>query len=109
MGNRFVERLGGHIERMRGVVQVVDDDGAGFEAHDGNLSYSLFVPWERCLGRGTVRVALASADTSLHGLTDRVGIRARRLASSPARFLSRSVKSPRNLKPSTTRRIIWSR
>jgi hypothetical protein len=28
---------------VRGVVQVVDNDGAGFGSHDGNLSYSLFV------------------------------------------------------------------
>ena len=43
LGNRFVERFRRHVERMRGVVQIADDDGAGFEGHDGNLSYSLFV------------------------------------------------------------------
>jgi hypothetical protein len=31
---------------VRGVVQIMDNDGAGFESHDGNLSYSSFVrPW----------------------------------------------------------------
>jgi hypothetical protein len=28
---------------VRGVVQIVDNDGASFEGHNGNLSYSLFV------------------------------------------------------------------
>jgi hypothetical protein len=28
---------------VRGVVQVVDNDGTGLKHHDGNLSYSLFV------------------------------------------------------------------
>lgn len=40
LGNRFVERLGSQVERMRGVVQVMDNDGAGFERHEGNSSYS---------------------------------------------------------------------
>ena len=26
-----------------GLVQIVNNDGAGFESHDGNLSYSLFI------------------------------------------------------------------
>jgi hypothetical protein len=41
--NSFVERLRRHVERMCGFVQIMDDDGAGLEGHDGNLSYSLFV------------------------------------------------------------------
>jgi hypothetical protein len=28
---------------VRGLVQIGDNDGAGFKRHDGNLSYSLFV------------------------------------------------------------------
>jgi hypothetical protein len=28
---------------MRGVVQIMDNDGARLESHDGNLSYSPFV------------------------------------------------------------------
>jgi hypothetical protein len=28
---------------VRGIVQIVDNDSAGFGSHDGNLSYSLFV------------------------------------------------------------------
>jgi hypothetical protein len=43
LGDRFVERLGGHVERMRGIAQIVDNNGAGSKGHDGNLSYSLFV------------------------------------------------------------------
>lgn len=43
LGDRFVERLRRHVELVGGIVQVVDNDGAGFEGHDGNLSYSLFV------------------------------------------------------------------
>jgi len=43
LGDRFVERLRRHVELVRGVVQVVDNDGAGFGRHDGNLSYSLFI------------------------------------------------------------------
>jgi len=43
LGDRFVERLRRHVELVRGVVQVVDNDGAGFKGHDGNLPYSLFV------------------------------------------------------------------
>jgi hypothetical protein len=41
--NRFVQRLRRHVELMRDIVQIVDNDGAGFGSHDGNLSYSLFV------------------------------------------------------------------
>ena len=33
LGNCFVESLGRHLERMRGAVQIVDNDGAGFERH----------------------------------------------------------------------------
>ena len=43
LGNRFVERFRRHVELVRDVVQIVDNDGAGFKSHDGNLSYSLFV------------------------------------------------------------------
>ena len=43
LSDGFVEGLGRHVERMRGVVQIVDNDGAGFKGHDGNLPYSLFV------------------------------------------------------------------
>ena len=39
----FVERRGRHVERVRSLVQIMDNDGAGFEGHDGNLPYSLFV------------------------------------------------------------------
>jgi len=39
------ERLKEEIRnrQSQGVVQIVDNDGAGFEGHDGNLSYSLCV------------------------------------------------------------------
>jgi hypothetical protein len=43
LGDRFVERLRRHFELVRGVVQIVDNDCAGFGCHDGNLSYSPFV------------------------------------------------------------------
>jgi hypothetical protein len=43
IGNRFVERLGGHVECMRGFVQIVVNNCAGFKGHSGSLSYSLFV------------------------------------------------------------------
>ena len=43
LGDGFVQGFCRHVERMRGVVQIVDNDGAGFESHDGNLSYSPFV------------------------------------------------------------------
>src|ERR1035437_4154772 len=33
LGNWFVERLGRHVERMGGAVQIVDNDRAGFEGH----------------------------------------------------------------------------
>src|SRR5271157_762628 len=34
----FVERLRRHVQRMSRVVQIVDEDSAGFERHDGNSS-----------------------------------------------------------------------
>jgi len=43
LGDGFVQGLGRHIDRVRGVVEIMDSDGAGFEGHDGNLSYSLFI------------------------------------------------------------------
>ena len=43
LSNCFVESFGRHVERMRGAVQIVDNHGAGFERHQANLSYSLFV------------------------------------------------------------------
>ena len=43
LGDGFVQGFGGHIDRVCGAVQIVDNDGAGFKCHDGNLSYSLFV------------------------------------------------------------------
>jgi hypothetical protein len=47
-GDGFVEEFCRHVERMRGLVQIVDNDGAGFKRHDGNLSYSPFVhPWSK--------------------------------------------------------------
>src|SRR5438874_10454179 len=44
LSDGFVQGFGGHVDRVRGLVQVVDNDGAGFEGHDGNLSYSPFIP-----------------------------------------------------------------
>jgi hypothetical protein len=52
LGHSLVERFGRHLERMRGLVQVVDDDSAGFEGHEGNLSYSLFVRLPEDQARG---------------------------------------------------------
>jgi hypothetical protein len=43
LGDGFVERRGGHVERVRSLVQIMDNHCAGFERHEGNLSYSLFV------------------------------------------------------------------
>ena len=43
LGDGFVERRGGHVERVRSLVQIMDNDCAGFEGHAGNLPYSLFV------------------------------------------------------------------
>jgi hypothetical protein len=51
LGNGFVQGLGGHVYRVRGIVQVVDNDGAGFKGHDGNLSYSPFVRLLWCADR----------------------------------------------------------
>ena len=51
LGDRFVERFRRHVELVRDVVQIVDNDGAGFKGHDGNLSYSLFVRLLRCADR----------------------------------------------------------
>ena len=42
LGDRFVESLSRHVERMRSAVQIIDNHGAGFE-HPDNLPYSLFV------------------------------------------------------------------
>src|SRR6202023_3585227 len=47
LGNCFVVRRGRHVERVRGLVQIMDDDCAGFEGHEANLSYSLFVSLSR--------------------------------------------------------------
>jgi hypothetical protein len=35
----FVERRGGHVERVRNLVQIMDNDCAVFEGHEGNLPY----------------------------------------------------------------------
>jgi GTPase involved in cell partitioning and DNA repair len=43
LGDGFVQGLGGHVDRVRGLVQIVDNNGAGFKSHDGNLPHSLFV------------------------------------------------------------------
>jgi len=43
LGDRFVERFRRHVELVRSVVQIMDNDGAGFRSHDGNLSYSPIV------------------------------------------------------------------
>ena len=43
LGDRFVERFRRHVELVGVVVQIVDNDGASFKSHDGNLPYSLFV------------------------------------------------------------------
>ena len=41
--DRFGQRRGCHVDRVHGVVQIVDDDGTGFKKHQRNLIYSLFV------------------------------------------------------------------
>ena len=57
LGDSFVERLRRHVERMRGVVQIVDNDGAGFKSHDGNLSYSPFIRlWDTVLSHGPLKL-----------------------------------------------------
>jgi hypothetical protein len=33
-GDRFVERFSRHVQLVRGVVQIVDSDGAGFGSHE---------------------------------------------------------------------------
>jgi hypothetical protein len=43
VGDSFVQGLGRHVDRVRDLVDVLDNNGAGFKGHDGNLSYSLFV------------------------------------------------------------------
>ena len=43
LGDGFVQGLSSHVDRVRGLVQTVDNDGTGFESHAGNLSYSLFI------------------------------------------------------------------
>jgi len=39
----FLEGRGRHVERVRSRVQIMDNDWAGFEGHEGTLPYSLFV------------------------------------------------------------------
>ena len=39
----FVKRRGRHVQRVRSLVQIMDNDCAGFGGHEGNLPYSLFV------------------------------------------------------------------
>ena len=43
LGDRLVERSRCDIDRVGGLVQIVDNDRAGFKRHDDNLPYSLFV------------------------------------------------------------------
>ncbi len=43
LGDGFVNGFGCHVDRVRGLVQIGDNDDAGFKRHDGNLLYSLFV------------------------------------------------------------------
>ena len=43
LGDGFVERRGGHVERVCNFVQIMDSHCAGFEGHEGNLPYSPFV------------------------------------------------------------------
>jgi len=43
LGDRFVERFRRHVELVRSVVQIMDNDSAGFRSHDDNLSYSPIV------------------------------------------------------------------
>ena len=47
LGDRFVERLSRHVELVRGVVQVVDNDGADFRRHDGQfITFAICSPYE---------------------------------------------------------------
>jgi hypothetical protein len=39
----LVERRDRHVERVRSLVQIMDNDCAGFEGHEGNFPYPLFV------------------------------------------------------------------
>ena len=39
----FVKGFGRHVDRVRGLVQIVDNDGTGSESHNGDLSFSLFL------------------------------------------------------------------
>jgi len=41
VGNRFVQRPCRHVERVLGLVRVMDDDGAALGRHERNLTYSL--------------------------------------------------------------------
>ena len=43
LGYGFVQHLRRHVERVLCLVQVMDDDGAALEGHQGNLTYSYFV------------------------------------------------------------------
>ncbi len=43
LGNRFVQHLRRHVERVLCLVQVMDDDGTSLERHKRNLTYSLFL------------------------------------------------------------------
>jgi hypothetical protein len=42
-GYRFVKSFGRHVERVRGLVQIMDNDSALFDRHEDNLAYSPFV------------------------------------------------------------------
>jgi hypothetical protein len=37
LGDCFVERFRRHAELVRGIVQVMDNDGADFQCHDGQM------------------------------------------------------------------------
>ena len=47
LGDGFVEGFCRHVERVRGLVQIVDNDGTSSKSHDSNLSCSLFVRQSR--------------------------------------------------------------
>jgi hypothetical protein len=51
----LIERLGGDVKRVRGLVEIVDDDGASLQGHECNYQSSLFVlllAFDKSLGFG---------------------------------------------------------
>src|SRR6266700_523494 len=81
LGDSFVEGFCRHVERVRGLVQIVDNDGTGFKRHDGkfiifaicSLSHLTDVPGRRSEAgpqAGASLDLLSFRDSGAQGLYD---------------------------------------